>query len=321
MVSIIDRIEELDLMYSIIEVLPNSILNDEQLGTKDKFWFEHNSQRWLFKESRVIQTPSLEFQGFTGEDWAEKVAAEIAYILKIPAADVELANYNGRRGSASLNFIPADGYQLEHGNEILAGRVLGYDDTKKQRQSDHTLQNIIIAIQAVFQDRHASQAALEQLASYLVLDALIGNADRHHENWGVFWRASIRTNDGSQPIEYEVAPTFDHASSLGRELLDHKKGEILRGCRIERYVRKCRGGIYENSSDKKGLSPIELVEKAALRYPTYFQGILNRLRHTRLSELSATLNDVPDALISPVSREFATIMLGFTYGTLVGIQS
>lgn len=128
-------------------------------------------------------------------------------------------------------------------------------------------------------------------------------------------------DDGSQPIEYEVAPTFDHASSLGRELLDHKKQEILRDCRIERYVRRCRGGVYDRSSDKKGLSPISLVEKAALKYPAYFQGILNRLRHAQLSDLSATLNDVPDSLISPVSRQFATIMLGFTYSTLVGIQS
>ena len=46
-------------------------------------------------------------------------------------------------------------------------------------------------------------------AGYLVLDAVIGNTDRHHENWGLLLR---RTETGWKG---QVAPSFDHASSLG----------------------------------------------------------------------------------------------------------
>jgi len=83
------------------------------------------------------------YRSNTGEDWAEKAAAEIAYTLGINAATVELAEYGGRIGCISCNFIDVDaGEALVHGNEIMAWKVTGYDKAKIFRQADHTLENI-----------------------------------------------------------------------------------------------------------------------------------------------------------------------------------
>jgi serine/threonine protein kinase HipA of HipAB toxin-antitoxin module len=49
-------------------------------------------------------------------------------------------------------------------------------------------------------------SAFAQFTGYLVLDALIGHTDRHEENWGV-----IEGITGAK----RLAPSFDHASSLG----------------------------------------------------------------------------------------------------------
>src|SRR5208337_1188487 len=122
-------------MFPILQVDPDSLIGDEQLGSKSKFWFEYDNQRWLFKLARE----------HTGEDWAEKVASEIAKCVPVEAARVELADYRGRRGSASLSFIGED-ESLVHGNEILAGQIFGYDRQKKLRQSDHTFDNIVAAV-------------------------------------------------------------------------------------------------------------------------------------------------------------------------------
>lgn len=43
---------------------------------------------------------------------------------------------------------------------------------------------------------------------------MIGNVDRHHENWGILRKRVDGEWYG------RLAPTFDHASSLGRELVD-----------------------------------------------------------------------------------------------------
>lgn len=58
----------------------------------------------------------------------------------------------------------------------------------------------------------ANSSGYEVFIGYLILDALIGNTDRHHDNWGVL----VTSEDGK--FRYHLAPTFDHASSLGREL-------------------------------------------------------------------------------------------------------
>ncbi|MEH2132796.1 MAG: hypothetical protein V7K86_19645 [Nostoc sp.] len=54
--------------FSIIEVPLDAPDADEDLGTKEKFWFRHQYLgRCLYKKAR----PN------TGEDWAEKIAARV----------------------------------------------------------------------------------------------------------------------------------------------------------------------------------------------------------------------------------------------------
>jgi site-specific recombinase XerD len=72
----------------------------EQLGSKPKFWFlmKGDKQPWLFKFTREK----------TGEDWSEKIASEVAKLLKLPAAKVELAVFNEMRGCASRSLVETE---------------------------------------------------------------------------------------------------------------------------------------------------------------------------------------------------------------------
>jgi HipA-like C-terminal domain len=195
--------------YEVVSIPESAREDTEQLGSKPKFWVSLPDGRWLFKEARPD----------TGEDWAEKVAAELARHLGVRAARVELADYGALRGCISRNFIDANsGLELVHGNEILAGHVTGYDRNKTFRQADHTLDNVVAAVRALVRDDTLSTMLLTELAGYLVLDALIGNTDRHHENWGLLVKAVpakriLRTSGqpwtASQPCEY---PTSEHSS-------------------------------------------------------------------------------------------------------------
>ena len=76
-----------------------------------------------------------------------------------------------------------------------------------------------------------------------MLDALIGNTDRHHENWGILVRR------GRGVLLGEVAPSFDHASSLGRELRDIGPGRtrqrMLKEHLIGAYSERARGARPE----------------------------------------------------------------------------
>lgn len=114
------------------------------------------------------------------------MAAEVALLLSLPAARVEFAEIDSKRGTASLNFVDQKrGEALVHGDELLGGHVIGYDRDKVFRHSDHSINNMVKAVEAVFPLPEDRKRELTQLAGYLVLDAMIGNTDRHHQNWGV----------------------------------------------------------------------------------------------------------------------------------------
>lgn len=300
-----------DDYYPVVVVTPNQSIWDEALGTKQKFWIEQDGYRWLFKYAREN----------TGEDWSEKLACEIAKAIGIPAAHIELATCDGRRGTLSRSFTDRDKNEsLIHGNEILAGQVFGYDPNKKFGQSDHTLENIQLAIGKLFSGEE-EQTVLKRLASYLVLDALIGNTDRHHENWGLFSRQSV-INGKVRLKELSVAPTFDHASSLGRLLLDTKMQQYLADPQgVARYVRNGRGAIYLAAAGSRGENPLELVERAHQRYPHLFSGSLQDLRAIPLAPLLAMVDRVPPDRISAVAKQFVKAFLTYTYGQLCNLQT
>ena len=308
-------------MFPIVQVDPAKIVRDEQLGSKSKFWYDNDQgERWLFKETREIIPGES-----TGEDWAEKVAAEIAAVVGISAARAELAEFQQRRGSSSKLFLGSRNESLVHGNEILAGAIIGYDRQKKLHQQDHTLDNIVLALERILPGQPGLRISiLRQLAGCFVLDALIGNTDRHHENWGLIYSADGHTaapgnteRDGENwrvvygaerartALSLVAAPSFDHASSLGRELLDARRAEILRKDRMEAYVGGGRGGIYIRKSEKRGANPVELVNYGVRKYPGLFRPALAKVARAPIEELYSLVDEVPRSRMTEVACQFA----------------
>ncbi|WP_431269039.1 HipA domain-containing protein [Dankookia sp. P2] len=79
-------------------------------------------------------------------------------------------------------------------------------------------------------------------ARTLAFDTLIGNTDRHSENWGflVDWQA------GSRPT-YELAPAFDNGSSLGCAIRDE---DLIRYHEPDRFKRFLGRGHHYSWRDR-----------------------------------------------------------------------
>jgi hypothetical protein len=270
------------------------------MGSKSKFWYRRPGGRflWLFKYPHPD----------TGEHWAEKAAAEVAQVLGIPHAVTKLAVCNGERGSISKSFVRA-GEQLFHGNQEMAGALDWYDPARRFRQSQHTLANIFRTLDNNFLEPEGRQSARSRIAEYMVLDALIGNTDRHHENWGVLLLQSRGFLLG------EMAPSFDHASSLGRELRDYGEGRtrerLLAEHRIGAYSERARGAIFSSADELRAPSPLELVRRASREFSEDFSGALRRLRDIQSSQLSTCVRRVPPTWISRLASEFAIELMSY----------
>ena len=282
----------------------------EDMGTKEKFWYRSpdTASDWLFKFPESDDT---------GQHWAEKIAAELAAHLEIPHAKVELAEYEGsriRREKADLakhqgnrgsvtELFTRDDQVLVHGNEMLAPIVEGYNTHTRSGQSTHTLSNVWRAIDHAFVKAEDRRTSKLRFAEYLLLDALIGNTDRHHENWGV-----LRMREGDQSKD-SLAPSFDHGSSLGRELLDEKRDKMLAEDRVGRYVDKAPGAIYWSERESRGLNALELVRRGTSEYPDIFRPALAKLENLDVDAVTAGVDRVPDDWMTPSARRFAIAVL------------
>ena len=92
-------------MFRIYDISAFDKVNIEELGTKSKFWYtDESGGEFLFKSVVTYDRDWHEIKRY-GEDWAEKVACELAKAIDIPCADYELAIYNGERGVLTPNIV------------------------------------------------------------------------------------------------------------------------------------------------------------------------------------------------------------------------
>jgi hypothetical protein len=289
------------MSYPIIELPDDAPTQLEQLGTKTKFWFrDQDGQSALFKEGR----PG------TGENWAEKVCCEICRLLDIPHANYELATWKGRKGVVSPMFVP-EGGRLVCGNELLAKLFKDYEEGSRYKVRQHTVRTVMAVASAKsigFPAGWAAPAAIRDAAAlfvgYLMLDALVSNQDRHHENWGLVFVPE-------QGVFF--APTFDQASSLGRNETDKVRIEMLttrdRGRSVEAYVQRATSALYSSPASAKPLGTLDAFVEAAKIRPEAARYWVGRLANIGHEEYRIILADIPDMEISAPARDFACRML------------
>jgi hypothetical protein len=283
--------------------------SNEVMGSKYKFWFQHEQLgRCLYKQAR---------QQNLGEDWAEKVASELSELLELPHATYHLAKtWEGNRGVVSPNFLPPGG-TLVHGNDILTPVVPNYPTSGTYRVSQHTINIVLQVIEALdvglpiaWTPPSGIQKAVEVFVGYLLLDAWIGNGDRHHENWGF-----VRNKVGSTETIH-LAPTYDHASCLGRDLLDEQRQKHP----VEAYANRCYSAFYNSVEDKKRLKTFDVFHRVAFRYPQAAHIWLARLERISRANTRLIFNRIDKSRISTVAIEFAQKILEINQNRLLDLR-
>jgi hypothetical protein len=302
-------------MYPIIQITEEPEYS-ENMGTKEKFWYD--GKNTLFKQSTAG----------TGEHWGEKAACELCALLEIPHAHYDIAVFNGNIGVTTDNIVPK-GSRLVLGNELLAQVHANYPTNTKYRVTAHNLRRIhalMVHAEPAWQLPSGNklagiEKAFELFIGYLMLDALIANQDRHHENWGV-----ISMPNGT----IYLAPTFDHAACLGQNEIDKNRHARLnskdKGYHISYYIEKAKTPIYGNkpkTGEKyKPLSTLEAFRKAAQLSPRAGQIWINKLRQTSGHECRQILEQLPPvAGVTDVAVEFAAQMLELNRKRLLTVKN
>ncbi len=276
----------------------------EPLGTKSKFWFtDADGRRTLFK---------AEERG-TGEDWAEKIACELAELIGLPHVHYQMAlEQDSRTPGVVCHSCRAPGEALAHGNQLLLAADPSYPmDRKRFKVASHTVAAVARVVGRLGPPDVRWTAgtpanvttAIGAFAGYLMLDAWIANQDRHHENW-----AAIR-----RPGSLSLAPSFDHGASLARNLSDDERHERLtskdRNRQVPAFARRARSAIYGDATDRLPLTTVAAWRAFAALSPPAAEAWLGRLRGVSDDAVRAVLEQVPPDRLSAVAREFTLYLL------------
>lgn len=279
----------------------------EDLGTKEKSWYTYKGQKWLFKKSRNL----------TGEHWSEKVAEQLCEHLGIPHATYELARYNDDIGVTSLSIIEnRDKWRMTLGNQLLMredASYPGHHEGRFVRVKEHTVYSVMAILDGNRTENQAPQwAGLPEnidaagvFVGYLMLDALISNQDRHHENWAIL--VNLETK------EQFLCPSYDHASSLGCTERDEKRMARLtskdKGYTVEAFVNRATCALYKNKTDKKPLKTIDAFKLASRQRPEAAHYWISRLEALDEATIAGILARVPGEVTSHAAMDFAQRMI------------
>jgi len=251
--------------------------DQEPAGKNSKDWYRDpmGNQLWLFKPvgSGPDVTPD-------GKDWAEKLAHELAVAFAIPTAPVEFARRGECVGTVCRNANPTL-IPMRSGALLLQAANPAFD-VKDHAARGHSLQAIASVLRGVRSPLGfvgpESMDAFGVFAGYLILDALVGNRDRHAQNW-----ATVTDADRTP----RLMASFDHGSSLGFSLLDARRTEVVNNeVMFQAFVN--RGTAYRFEGGKH----ITLVDMAAQALSFAEIDAREYWRHQVLSASPQSLEDI-----------------------------
>jgi hypothetical protein len=103
--------------------------------------------------------------------------------------------------------------------------------------------------------------AVEWWGKTLTFDALIGNTDRHPDNWGI-----LSQRDGKD-LHCALAPAYDNGTSLGYEMTESHIFQRWDDARLNKYLDRGTHHCGWKSNEMSGAQHVALCKMFAQTYP------------------------------------------------------
>ncbi|GAP72092.1 hypothetical protein SAMD00024442_24_8 [Candidatus Symbiothrix dinenymphae] len=266
-------------------------------GTRNKYILTSKGGKYYFKKSLLKPNKDYKY-----EFWSEVIASQIGELLGFKVVHYDVAFFEKEIGCISKSVIDWENEELTEGYAYIVEK---YPDFQNNFKKTHSFQKIIESLKKL-ELEHCIQNVIEMI----VFDAIIGNADRHSENWaviisnknvidaikqieklpwygrlilkfGVYWNTKGKTTLSKirkqlKKNYYTFSPLYDNGSSLGRELGDERIYELLtKNSEFDKFIGNGKPDIRWND---KHLNHFELIKTIKLDYVDKVNLILGKIK-------------------------------------------
>ncbi|MFI4938610.1 MAG: HipA domain-containing protein [Candidatus Berkiellales bacterium] len=228
--------------------------------TPAPFGFLRAEHRYLFKRS----SPR-----YPEQFWMEIVAYRLGVLMDVPVppAFVAFDSKENQTGALIEWFLN----KVDFGDEIFVPggdycqQIIPNFDRKRGKQ--HNFESVAQILTDLNQKYDLDWKTY--WAKAFTFDALIGNTDRHQDNWGII----------INPINHamQISPVFDNGTSLGHEITADNFEKCSDLHRLQKYIAKGWHHMKWRLNDDSPCGHVELIQKFLVHYPETRSTILNCL--------------------------------------------
>lgn len=301
--------------YPVIDISSWKYENISVSGSKEKRWYRSpdKDELALFKLPVSLTSDNNHANTeYTGEPWSEKISSEIGNQIGFSTHKVDIGML--QLDDESISYYGLGRSNVKPGDKIIgalcwsfldeasdslvegADMIMDFDNSynRESLKGEKEIYNFHL-LYRLFRKNNME----DFLFQMILFDTLIGNTDRHQDNFGV-----IRNEQMDKQV---FAPFYDNSSSLGRELNEDRMKLMLRDTRMfEAYLHGSRSTTLIRWSDewtKKRLNIFALYEKVKSKHPQEINQHLSKISKLNDYLLYNIIYKVPPEVMSELKKE------------------
>jgi len=266
-------------------------------GTRSKYITleAKTNEEYFFKGSKETLGGEIRYPT---EFWSEIISSKIGQFLGFPMLDYNIGydeNHKQKIGCLSKSMILSSNNKLTEGKTYLTGFNAHYNPEKDKK--DYTFQFICDALKSFTLGDY-----ITNIIEIIVFDSIIGNSDRHQENWGIITKQKIKLEkklENENLSKSEERSFYRKIRRLARRFFTDENKEFERIIKDSNYEVKfeishkfapiydsgcCLGREYTDEKLLKMLNDSQMVNSYINRGESeiHWEGYLNKRKHFEL---------------------------------------
>lgn len=258
-------------------------------GLERKLGILINGEPYMLKFQKINQF------GERNNHLSEYLGSHIFELLGFNVHQTYLGSYKNEAAVACKDFV-CNGFEFVPFNDVGESTI----ETDKEKYQ-YSYNDIILLL-----EKNKKITSIEETVSIFfdmfIVDALIGNFDRHGANWGF-----LKKNN-----KYSLAPIFDNGSSLFPQLVNEDEMKLILSDENELNERVYKFPTSQIKLNDKKSSYFEVI--SSLKFNEINKSLLNIYPKINLNKINSLINSLN---ISNIHKQFYKRMIEERFNKII----